>query len=183
MKRITVHDKEFTPHIPHVRIESAIVRIAGDINRDLDGANPLFVVVLNGAFMFAAELFKHVRIECDIAFTRLSSYCGTASTAYVRELIGLDQPVAGRAVVLVEDIVDTGMTMHVMLEKLRLLKAGRVKIATLLFKPEAFQHAFPIDYIGMDIPDDFIIGYGLDYHGRGRNLPDMYKLACTQQQP
>lgn len=177
MSRIKVHDKEFELYIPQDQIERAISRLADEINRDMAGKSPLFLIVLNGAFMFAAELFKHVSIECEISFVKLSSYSGTASTSVIRELIGLDHSVAGRNIVLVEDIIDTGLTMQFTKEKLRKLEAKDVKIATLLFKPNAFRHDFHVDYIGMEIPNDFIVGYGLDYNEHARNLPDIYKIA------
>ncbi|GAB1417613.1 hypoxanthine phosphoribosyltransferase [Bacteroidales bacterium] len=177
MSRITIHDKEFEIYIPQDQIERAIKKVAENINRDYAGKNPLFLIVLNGAFMFAAELFKNVEIDCEISFVKLSSYHGTKSTAVVRELIGLDHSVTGRHIVLVEDIVDSGMTMLYTMDKLMKLEAADVKIATLLFKPHAFKYNYPIDYVGLEIPNDFIIGYGLDYNERARNLPDIYKIV------
>lgn len=179
MSRIKVHDKEFEIYIPQDQIERAIKKVADNINRDYAGKNPLFLVVLNGAFMFAAELFKNIEIECEISFVKLSSYTGTSSTSVVRELIGLDHSIAGRNVVLVEDIIDSGLTMLFTIEKLKKLQANDVKIATMLFKPKAFQYSFPIDYVGLEIPNDFIIGYGLDYNEHARNLPDIYKIVST----
>lgn len=176
MSRIKVHDKEFEIYIPQDQIERSIRKVADQINRDYAGKNPLFLIVLNGAFMFAAELFKHVEIECEISFVKLSSYSGTASTSVVRELIGLDHSVAGRNVVLVEDIIDTGLTMLFTIDKMKKLQAHDVKIATMLYKPKAFQYSFPIDYVCMEIPNDFIIGYGLDYNEHARNLPDIYRI-------
>jgi hypoxanthine phosphoribosyltransferase len=177
MSRIKVHDKEFELYIPQDQIERAISKLADEINRDMAGKNPLFLIVLNGAFMFAAELFKHVNIECEISFVKLSSYSGTTSTSVVRELIGLDHSIHGRNIVLVEDIIDTGLTIFFTKEKLRKLEAREVKIATMLFKPQSFEQDFHIDYIGMEIPNDFIVGYGLDYNEHARNLPDIYKIA------
>lgn len=179
MSRIKVHDKEFEIYIPQDQIERSIKKVADHINRDLAGKNPLFLIVLNGAFMFAAELFKHVEIECEISFVKLSSYSGTSSTSIVRELIGLDHSIAGRNIVLVEDIIDSGLTMLFTIEKLKKLEANDVKIATMLFKPNAFKYNFPIDYIGIEIPNDFIIGYGLDYNEHARNLPDIYKIVAS----
>ena len=126
--------------------------------------------------MFAAELFKQITIPCEISFVKLSSYIGTQSTSAVRELIGLDEVLHDRTVVIVEDIIDTGITMGVTREKLRKLEAEEVKIATLLFKPGAFKMNYEIDYIGLEIPNDFIVGFGLDYNGQGRNYPDIYKI-------
>ena len=176
MKTVKVLDKEFGLYIPQEKIEADIQTVAEKINRDLDGKNPLFLVVLNGAFMFASELFKRLTIPCEISFVKLSSYAGTETTNVVRELIGLDHPLNGRHVVVVEDIVDTGHTMRYTLQKLRDLKAADVRIATLFFKPNNFQYDYPIDYKGMDIGNEFIVGYGLDYDQQGRNLPDIYKI-------
>jgi hypoxanthine phosphoribosyltransferase len=176
MNSIHVHDKSFIKAISSQQIQDAVVIIADRINTDLAGKNPLFLVVLNGAFMFAGDLFKRITIPCQISFVKLSSYIGTRTTSAVRELIGLDEVLAGRTVVIIEDIIDTGITMGVTIEKLKKLEASEVYIASLLFKPESFQMNFEIDYIGMKIPNDFIVGYGLDYNGQGRNYPDIYKI-------
>ena len=176
MKSIRVHDKEFSKFIDTVEIEKATSQIAENINRDLEGKNPLFLVVLNGAFMFASDLLKKITIPCEISFVKLSSYIGTRTTSAVRELIGLDEVLHNRTVVIVEDIIDTGITMGVTTEKLKHLEAKEVYIATLLFKPDAFKMNYNINYIGIKIPNDFIVGYGLDYDGHGRNYPDIYKI-------
>ncbi|MCR5038906.1 MAG: hypoxanthine phosphoribosyltransferase [Bacteroidales bacterium] len=176
MKTVKVLDKEFGLYIPQEKIEVEIQKVADQISHDMAGKNPLFLVVLNGAFMFASELFKRVTIPCEISFVKLSSYAGTESTNVVRELIGLDHPLDGRHVVIVEDIVDTGHTMRYTIQKLFDLKASDVRIATLFFKPDNFQYTFTIDYKGMDIGNEFIVGYGLDYDQQGRNLPDIYKI-------
>ena len=176
MSIIRVSDKDFAPFIQQEKIETEIQKVADQINHDLDGMNPLFLVVLNGAFMFASELFKRLTIPCEISFVKLTSYAGTESTSVVRELIGLDHSLDGRHVVVVEDIVDTGHTMRYTLQKLRDLKAADVRIATMFFKPNNFQYSYPIDYKGMDIGNEFIVGYGLDYDQQGRNLPDIYKI-------
>ena len=176
MKTVKVLDKEFSLYIPQEKIENAIQAVADQVNIDLADKNPLFLVVLNGAFMFASELFKRLTIPCEISFVKLSSYAGTETTNMVRELIGLDHSLDGRHVVVVEDIVDTGHTMRYTLQKLRDLKAVDVRIATLFFKPANFQYDYPIDYKGMDIGNEFIVGYGLDYDQQGRNLPDIYKV-------
>lgn len=176
MKSIKVHGKEFSEFIDSVEIEKAVVQIAEYINSDLEGKNPLFLVVLNGAFMFASDLLKKITIPCEISFVKLSSYIGTQTTSAVRELIGLDEVLHNRTVVILEDIIDTGITMGVTIEKLKHLEASEVYIATLLFKPEAFKMNYDIDYIGIKIPNDFIVGYGLDFDGHGRNYPDIYKI-------
>ena len=177
MKTVKVLDKEFSLYIPQEKIEAAIQTVADQLNKDMVGKNPLFLVVLNGAFMFASELFKRLTIPCEISFVKLSSYAGTETTNVVRELIGLDHSLEGRNVVVVEDIVDTGHTMKYTLEKLRNLRATDVRIATLFFKPNSFQYDYPINYKAMDISNEFIVGYGLDYDQQGRNLPDIYKVV------
>jgi len=177
LKRVKLLDKEFQISISADTINQSIEKLAERINIDYKGKNPLFIIVLNGAFMFASDLLKMVTIDCEITFVKLSSYVGTKSTHAVRELIGLDESLEGRSVIIVEDIIDTGITMANTIPKLQHLKAADVKIATLLFKPKAFQKDFAIDYIGMEIGNDFIVGYGLDYDGLGRNLPDIYKIV------
>ena len=176
MKTVKVLDKEFSIYIPQEKIEAAIQTVADQLNKDMADKRPLFLVVLNGAFMFASELFKRLTIPCEISFVKLSSYAGTATTNVVRELIGLDHSLEGRNVVIVEDIVDTGHTMKYTIEKLHNLNAADVRIATLFFKPNSFQYDYPIDYKAMDIDNEFIVGYGLDYNQQGRNLPDIYKV-------
>ena len=176
MKTVKVLDKEFGMYIPQEKIEASIQNVADQINLDMEGMNPMFLVVLNGAFMFASELFKRLTIPCEISFVKLTSYSGTETTNVVRELIGLDHSLDGRHVVIVEDIVDTGHTMRYTIKKLRDLKAADVRVATLFFKPNSFQYDYPIDYKGMDIGNEFIVGYGLDYDQQGRNLPDIYKI-------
>ena len=177
MKPIRVKDKSFSPFIREKEILDAVDQLAEKLMRDLDGKNPLFLVVLNGAFMFAADLMKRINIPCEVSFVKLSSYIGTQSTSVVRELIGLDQVPTGRTIVIIEDIIDSGITMGVTTEKLKKLGAKDVRIATLLFKPDAFRMNYEIDYIGIEIPNDFIIGYGLDYDGYGRNYPEIYKIT------
>lgn len=176
METVQVRDKTFKISITAQEIEVAVGKIAAEINNDFVDKNPLFLVVLNGAFMFASDLLKKITIPCEISFVKLSSYVGTQTTSTVRELIGLDEVLHDRSVVIVEDIIDTGITMGVTTDKLKKLEAKEVKIATLLFKPEAFQRDYNIDYIGIEISNDFIVGYGLDYDGNGRNLPEIYKI-------
>ncbi len=174
---IQVLDKKFVPSISAEKIDQAIQKVAGYMNEDLAGKNPLFIVVLNGAFMFASDLLKKINFDCEVSFVKLSSYVGTQTTNTVRELIGLDRVLKGRTVVIIEDIIDTGITMAHTLPLLKNLEAKDVKVATLLFKPDAFQKDYRIDYVGMKIPNDFIIGYGLDYNGYGRNLPEIYTVV------
>jgi hypoxanthine phosphoribosyltransferase len=176
MEKVKVRDKEFSLFLTAEDIEKAVEQVADMINNDMLGRDPLFLCVLNGAFIFASDLLKKVKVDCEISFVKLSSYVGTETTNTVRELIGLDKVLTNRTVVVIEDIIDTGITMAYALDKLRKLGASDVKIATLLFKPEAFKKNYPIDYVGIVIPNEFIVGYGLDYDGHGRNLPDIYKI-------
>jgi hypoxanthine phosphoribosyltransferase len=174
---ITVKDKKFSITIPYKDIISAVNEVANKINNDYKDKNPLFIIVLNGAFIFAADLLKRVNLSCELSFVKLSSYCGTSSTNCVREIIGLVEDIENRDVIVVEDIIDTGITMEGIINELRMKNPASVKIATLLFKPDAFTKTFDIDYICIEIPDRFIVGYGLDYDGYGRNLPDIYTLV------
>jgi hypoxanthine phosphoribosyltransferase len=174
---IKIKDKTFEKFIKEADIQKVIKEVAEKINTDLAGKNPLFLIILNGAFMFAADLMKSITIESQVSFVKLSSYSGTQTTHIVRELIGLDSSIDGRCVVIVEDIIDTGVTMEHLLNNLKGLGAKEVRIATLTFKPAAFRYDYPIDYIGMSIPNDFIVGYGFDYDGYGRNSADIYKLT------
>ncbi len=176
MKEVTLHDKSFRIDIPGENILKEVKRVATEINHDLRGQKPLFLVVLNGAFMFAADLMKNIDLDCEISFVKLASYSGTQTTENVKELIGLNEEIEDRIVVVVEDIVDTGITMEGIIKDLMTRKAKEVKVATLLFKPQAFEKDFKLDYVGMEIPNDFIVGYGLDYDGLGRNLKDIYKI-------
>lgn len=174
---IKVNDKVFKVFIKADTIDAAIQKLADSINKDTSEELPLFLVVLNGAFMFAADLLKRVTVECNVSFVKLASYSGTQSTNQVRELIGLNESIKGRSVIVLEDIIDTGNTLNVLLNSLHSYEAGKVRIATLLYKPDAFQGDYAIDYVGIEIPNDFIIGYGLDYDGFARNLPDIYKIV------
>lgn len=176
MDKVKVRDKEFTLFLTAEDIDKAVEQVAEMINLDMQGKEPLFLCILNGAFVFASDLLKKVEVDCEISFVKLSSYSGTRTTNTVKELIGLDQSLEGRIVIIVEDIIDTGITMAYTLDKLRDLGAVDVRIATLLFKPEAFKKEYAIDYVGIAIPNKFIVGYGLDYDGHGRNLPDIYQI-------
>ncbi|PLX05170.1 MAG: hypoxanthine phosphoribosyltransferase [Marinilabiliales bacterium] len=174
MNVIKVHDKLFRPFIPFEKIEEQVKRMAWEINKDLEGQVPLFLSVLNGSFMFAADLLKNITLDCEISFVKLASYSGTESTQLVRQLIGFDEDIYGRTVVVVEDIVDSGLTMERVLEQLKDMGAHEIKVATLMFKPDAFKGDYDIHYKGFDIGNEFIIGYGLDYNRQGRNLKDIY---------
>lgn len=177
MKTIKVKDKDFKLSISAEQIHETVERLAAEINRDLKDKNPLFLVVLNGAFIFAADLYRKITIESEISFVKLASYSGTTSTSDVKELIGLNEKLKGRNVVILEDIIDSGTTMQYLMNKLLYLGVKDVKLAALLFKPNAFRESFRIDYLGLEIPNDFIVGYGLDYDGFGRNYGDIYKIV------
>lgn len=173
---ITIKDKQFTLFIEQETIEQAIQRVAEEMNVDLQDKNPLFITVLNGAFMFAGELMKAVSVPGEITFVRLASYRGTTSTQQVTEILGLNEDIANRTVVIVEDIVDSGKTMVSLVNELNRFRPAEIKIATLLFKPAALTQKLHLDYVALEIPNDFIVGYGLDYDGYGRNLKDIYKV-------
>jgi hypoxanthine phosphoribosyltransferase len=177
MKTIKIKDKEFGINISSDKIQAAIKKVALNIDKDYAGQQPLFIAILNGSFMFAADLFKYLNIECEISFIKVSSYEGTQTTEKVNELIGLNQDIKGRKIILLEDIVDTGITMDQIIKNLKRLGPSDIKVATLLSKPAAFKNQFIIDYVGIEIPNDFIVGFGLDYDGLGRNFPDIYKIV------
>ena len=178
MKRIKLWDKEFEISLTHTQIQSAIREMAEKIKRDLKGKEALFICILNGAFMFASELMQEVGLtDAEISFLKLSSYSGTGSSGEINELIGLNEEIAGRTVVILEDIVDTGYTIKKVSDQLIIKGAREIKIATLLFKPGSLKAAIKIDYAGIEIPNDFIVGFGLDYERRGRNLKDIYTLV------
>lgn len=178
MPNIQIKDKEFALSIPEEEILKAVKEVGVAINRDLEGTNPLFICVLNGAFMFAGDLMKTINIPCEITFIKLSSYDGLYTSGTVKEIIGLNESVVGRNVVVVEDIVDTGITMERILSSLKAKGASDIHIATFLQKPDALQKDIKIDYVAMKIPNDFIVGYGLDYDGYGRNLKDIYTVVA-----
>ncbi len=178
MSTIKVKDKFFKPFISAEEIQQSIERIAKQMNEELAGKNPLFICVLNGAFMFASDLFKVIDIEAEITFMRMKSYEGMSTSGKVKSISGLLESVEGRTVVVVEDIIDTGYTMQGILDQLADMGASEIKIATLLFKPEALKvKDLQIDYIAREIPNAFIVGYGLDYDEAGRNLKDIYVIA------
>lgn len=178
MKRIKLWDKEFEISLSYEEIQTAITGMAEKMIVDLEGKETLFICILNGAFMFASELMKKVELtDAEISFLKLASYSGTNSIGEVKELIGLNEEVAGRAIVILEDIVDSGHTMRGVKDQLIQKGAKEVKIATLLFKPDALKVDLSLDYVGLVIPNDFIVGFGLDYDRRGRNFKDIYTLV------
>ncbi|MBD8388011.1 hypoxanthine phosphoribosyltransferase [Dysgonomonas sp. BGC7] len=176
MKTVKVKDKEFELFLTQEVIEKAIGDIAEKMNKDLAEKDPLFICVLNGSFIYAAELMKRVSIPCEVSFVKMSSYQGISSSGKIKEIYGLEEDIKGRTVVVVEDIVDTGYTMSLMLEQLVCDEPKEILVSTMLLKPEALKVDVKLDYVAMEIPSDFIVGYGLDYDGYGRNLPDIYKI-------
>ncbi len=174
---ITIKDKQFRPYISQQNIETAVKEMAARINAELKDELPLFLVVLNGAFMFASDLLKEISIPCDISFIKMASYMGTGSSGRVTELIGLNDDVSGRTVVIVEVIVDTGLTVEGLTAALDQKNVKQVKIATAFMKPDCYTKNCPIDYVGIAIGNEFIVGYGLDYDGHGRNLKEIYILV------
>lgn len=176
MDTIQIKDKRFRTFITENEILKQVARVADEINRDLADENPLFVSVLNGSFMFTSDLMKHLNMPCELSFVKLASYEGTSSTGKVKELVGLNNDITGRTVVIVEDIVDTGFTMERLIETLRQRNPKDIRIATLLVKPDKLQVKLDIHYVAMNIPNDFIVGYGLDYDGLGRNYRDIYTV-------
>jgi len=177
MAIIKVKDKDFEISIDASVIAAAVKRMAIEINRDYEGKHPLFLAILNGSFVFAADLIRKITIPCEISFVKLASYSGTASTEDVKELIGLNEEITGRHLVIVEDIVDTGITLEKLLKDIEKFEPASVRLACLTFKEKAFKKSFRIDYLGITIPNEFVVGYGLDYDGYGRNLPDIYKIV------
>lgn len=176
MSRIQIKDKHFVLSIPEAEIVAAINRVAKQMNEDLKDKQPLFVCVLNGAFMFASDLLKQLDFPCEVTFIRLKSYEGTSTAGNVKEVHGLIEEVENRNVVILEDIIDTGYTIENLQKYLIAKKTRSVKIASLLFKPDALIRDVKPDYVAMEIPSDFIVGYGLDYDGFGRNFKDIYRV-------
>lgn len=176
MSIVKIKDKTFQTSIPESEIKSRVKAVAEQINHDLADKNPLLLAVLNGSFIFAADLMRELTIPCEISFVKMASYEGTSSTGNVRQLLGLNASLEGRTVVIVEDIIESGLTMKSMLETLHTHNPAAVHICTLLLKPEKLEVPLDIDYVAFRIPNDFILGYGLDYDQQGRQLKDIYTL-------
>lgn len=174
---VKIKDKTFRTFIPATEIQQRVKDVAKKINKEMAGKNPLFLAVLNGSFIFAADLLREITIPCEISFVKMASYQGTDTTGKVKEVIGLNTSIEGRTVVIVEDIVDTGFTMKQMLADLEKQHPAEVHICTLLVKPGKLQVPLNIEYPAMEIPNDFIVGYGLDYDQQGRNLKDIYTIV------
>ena len=177
MSVIQVHDKKFKPYLSAEEIQVRIKAVADQINKDYEGKRPIFLAILNGSFMFASDLFKYVTIEAEICFIKLASYKGTKSTVNVITSIGLDEPLNERHVIIIEDIVDTGNTLNKFLPQLFVQQPASLTIAALLQKPEALEHPIEINYLGFSVPNKFLLGFGLDYDGLGRNLAEIYQLV------
>jgi hypoxanthine phosphoribosyltransferase len=176
MRETVILDKKFREMISGDEISKRINEMAAEINSDFKGKDVVFLGILNGAFLFAADLFKKIDLKARISFVKLASYQGTRSSGSVKELIGWNEDIKGMEVIVLEDIVDTGHTLELIVGELKIRKVTGVKIATLLFKPDAYKKKIPVDYVGFRIPNDFVVGYGLDYDGYGRNLPSVYTL-------
>jgi hypoxanthine phosphoribosyltransferase len=177
METITIKDKTFAVSIPADVIQSRISELARRISVDFADKNPFFVVVLNGGFLFAADIFRNISSPCEIGFIRVASYAGIHSTGQIKSILGLENDISGRHVILLEDIVDSGETAVFLMEQIRAKNPASVRFATLLFKPNALKHDFMPDYVGFEVPNDFLVGYGLDYDGHGRNHNAIYKLS------
>lgn len=176
MNQIKILDKEFGVSISDVQIREAVTKMASRLNTELAGKDVIFMGILNGSFMFAADLFKKITLDCRITFVKVASYQGTVSSGVVKSLIGINENIKGKVVIILEDIIDTGETLENIISQLKGYEPSEIRIATFLFKPDAFKKKYKIDYIGIEIPNDFIVGYGLDYDGFGRNLPEIYTL-------
>ena len=177
MASIQVHDKLFDPFLTKEQIEERISSLANQLNADYAGKKPLFIAILNGSFIFASDLFKKLNFDAEICFIKLASYKGSRSTGHVVTAIGRDNESFGRDVIILEDIVDTGKTLTEFLPQLHHQQPASLRIVALLHKADATVYPVPIDYLGFTIPDKFVVGYGLDYNGLGRNIPEIYKLV------
>jgi len=176
MDTLRIHDKQFEPYLHEQELQAAVQRLAAEIERDYADKRPLFIAILNGSFLFAADLFRQLRIPAEISFIKLASYKGTRSTGHVITSIGLDDEVFDRDVIILEDIIDTGKTLHQFLPQLEHQQPRSLCICALLHKQECTLYPVEISYLGFTIPDRFVVGYGLDYDGMGRNLPEIYQL-------
>ena len=177
MKETVILDKKFRELIPEDAIMNRINQMAEAINRDYEGKEVVFLSILNGAFVFAADLFRKINLKARISFVKLASYEGTRSSGSVKELIGVNEDISNMHIIVLDDIIDTGYTLECIVDELSKRKVASIKIAALLFKPAAYTKKIPIDYFGFEIPNDFVVGYGLDYEGYGRNLHSIYTLV------
>lgn len=177
MSIIKIKDKTFKTSIPEAQILERVKAVADRINTDMAGKNPLLLAMLNGSFVFAADLMRMINIPCEISFVKMASYEGTSSTGKVKQLLGLNEDIKGRTVIIVEDIVESGLTMKSLLDTLHEQEPAEIHICTLLLKPECLKVPLDIKYVAIEIPNDFILGYGLDYDQQGRNLRDIYTVV------
>lgn len=177
MNEVKIQDKTFKISMPEAEVLKHVKDVAERINRDYEGRKPLFLAVLNGSFMFASDLMKEIKLNCNISFVKLASYQGTMSTGKVHEVIGINEDLTDRDIIIVEDIVESGHTMVQMMDSLSNRHPASVKICTLFFKPSKLEEDINVDYVAIEIPDDFIVGYGLDYNQEGRNLRDIYTIV------
>lgn len=175
-KSVIIHDLKFVLLIPSRKIQDAVSRIAQKIDKDFKNRNPLFLAVLNGSFLFAADLLKKIKTECEISFIKVSSYSGSASTGKVNTLIGVSENLHKRPVIILEDIVDSGITLEAVVSEIKKHNPDSIRVAALFFKPEAYRKKIALNYVGIKVPNKFLVGYGLDHNGRGRNLKDVYAL-------
>jgi len=181
MSIVKIKDKTFKTSIPESEILERVKRVAEQINQDMEGKNPIFLAVLNGSFVFAADLMREITIPSEISFVKLASYEGTTSTGQVKEVIGINENLQGRTVIIVEDIVDSGLTMQRMIDTLNTRNPESIHICTLLLKPDNLKVPLDIEYVALRIPNDFIVGYGLDYDQQGRNLRDIYTVCGDEE--
>jgi hypoxanthine phosphoribosyltransferase len=177
MSRITINDKTFETSMPEAQIKWRVKELARQISQDMEGKNPLFLAVLNGAFIFAADLMREMTIPCEISFVKLASYQGITSTGKVHEVIGINENLQGRTVIILEDIVESGLTIKRMIESLGTRNPADIRVCTLFFKPDQLKEPLKLDYVAFEIPNDFILGYGLDYDQQGRGLKDLFTLV------
>lgn len=176
MESIQLADKSFQSFISAIQIKEKIRLLSTQINKDYAGKKPIFVAILNGSFMFCSDLFKHIELECKVTFLKLASYNGVASSGEVKELIGLNENIKGQEVIVLEDIMDSGLTLATILAQLNALEPASIQVCTLLYKPAANKTAYVPSYIGFEVGNEFLVGYGLDYNGLGRNLPEIYQF-------
>ena len=179
MKKVKIHDKEFEVYLPSEKIQQRLQEMGNQITKDFKGEKVILIGVLNGSFIVMADLAREINLELSCEFLKISSYSGTETTGNVKSLLGLSADIQGKSVIIVEDIVDTGISMKFLLEELGKHKPKHLAVATLLYKKEAFRFNYPLDYVGFEIPNKFVVGYGLDYDGLGRNLPDVYQLCSN----
>lgn len=179
MKKIILNNQEFEIYLTESKIHDRIIEIGVKIKEEFKGEEVIILGVLNGSFVFMSDLVRRIDLPVQCEFLKISSYQGTSTTGIVKSVLGLSADITGKNVIIVEDIVDTGISMNFLLSELSKKNPKRLAIATLLFKKEAFRFNYPLDYVGFEIPNKFVIGYGLDYDGLGRNLPDIYQLSTT----